>query len=68
MEARTYLYVEYGLCNWHSSCCARCKHDGGFYTDNQFLSEMAKKFEGKLRKGETVYYESWFVNEYYHGF
>ena len=33
------------------------KHDGGFYTDNQFRLEMAKKFEGKLHKGEVVYYE-----------
>ena len=33
------------------------KHDGGFYDDNQFRLEMAKKFEGKLHKGETVYYE-----------
>lgn len=32
-------------------------HDGGFYSDNQFRHEMAKKFEGKLHKGETVYYE-----------
>jgi hypothetical protein len=40
------------------------KHDGGFYTDNQFRLEMAKKFEGKLHKGETVYYEIvGFVNE-----
>lgn len=40
------------------------KHDGGFYDDNQFRREMAKKFEGKLHKGETVYYEIvGFVNE-----
>ena len=32
-------------------------HDGGFYSDNAFRREMAKKFEGKLRKGEVVYYE-----------
>lgn len=32
-------------------------HDGGFYSDNRFRLEMAKKFEGKLHKGETVYYE-----------
>lgn len=39
-------------------------HDGGFYSDNQFRHEMAKKFEGKLHKGETVYYEIvGFVNE-----
>lgn len=33
------------------------KHDGGFYSDNAFRCEMAQKFEGKLRKGEVVYYE-----------
>ena len=33
------------------------QHDGGFYADNAFRREMAKKFEGKLRKGEVVYYE-----------
>lgn len=33
------------------------QHDGGFYSDNNFRLEMAKKFEGKLRKGEVVYYE-----------
>lgn len=39
-------------------------HDGGYYDDNQFRLEMAKKFEGKLHKGETVYYEIvGFVNE-----
>ena len=40
------------------------KHDGGFYNDNNFRKEMAKKFEGKLHKGEVVYYEIvGFVNE-----
>lgn len=32
-------------------------HDGGFYADNDFRKKMAEKFEGKLRKGEVVYYE-----------
>ena len=30
---------------------------GGFYESDDFREAMAKKFEGKLRKGETVYYE-----------
>lgn len=39
-------------------------HDGGYYDDNSFRLRMAEKFEGKLRKGETVYYEIvGFVNE-----
>lgn len=40
------------------------KHDGGFYADNNFRIAMAAKFDGKLRKGEVVYYEIvGFVNE-----
>ena len=32
-------------------------YDGGFYGDNQFREQHSKMFEGKLNKGETVYYE-----------
>lgn len=32
-------------------------HDGGFYADSNFRIAMAAKFDGKLRKGEVVYYE-----------
>ena len=32
-------------------------YDGGFYGDNQFREQHSKMFEGKLWKGETVYYE-----------
>ena len=31
--------------------------DGGFYSSNAFREPHAKFFEGKLHKGETVYYE-----------
>lgn len=31
--------------------------EGGFYGSNAFRETHARKFEGKLRKGETVYYE-----------
>lgn len=31
--------------------------DGGFYGSNKFREQHAKQFEGKLWKGETVYYE-----------
>lgn len=31
--------------------------NGGYYSDNEFRRQMAYKFEGKLRKGEVVYYE-----------
>ena len=31
--------------------------DGGFYSSNSFREHSAKFFEGKLHKGESVYYE-----------
>ena len=32
-------------------------YDGGFYGSNEFREQHSKNFEGKLLKGETVYYE-----------
>ena len=32
-------------------------YDGGFYGSNAFREQHSKVFEGKLHKGETVYYE-----------
>lgn len=32
-------------------------YEGGFYGDNQFREQHSKIFEGKLWKGETIYYE-----------
>ena len=32
-------------------------YEGGFYGNNQFREQHSKVFEGKLWKGETVYYE-----------
>lgn len=32
-------------------------YGGGFYGSNEFREEHSKVFEGKLNKGETVYYE-----------
>ena len=32
-------------------------YEGGFYGDNEFREQHSKVFEGKLWKGETVYYE-----------
>ena len=55
---------EYGYVSGTRRVVLDNTHDGGFYSDNQFRHEMAKKFEGKLHKGETVYYEIvGFVNE-----
>ena len=58
-------YTQYGYVTGTRRVVLDEKHAGGFYTDNQFRLEMAKKFEGKLHKGETVYYEIvGFVNEF----
>lgn len=32
-------------------------YDGGYYSSNEFREQHSKFFEGKLWKGETVYYE-----------
>ena len=32
-------------------------YEGGFYGDNEFREKHSKQFEGKLWKGETIYYE-----------
>ena len=49
------------LYNWgHVSGTRRVvldNFDGGFYGSNEFREKHSKTFEGKLMKGETVYYE-----------
>ena len=50
-------YKEYDYVTGTRRVVLDSKHDGGFYEDNNFRLEMAKKFDGKLRKGEVVYYE-----------
>lgn len=32
-------------------------YEGGYYGDNEFREQHSKAFEGKLHRGETVYYE-----------
>ena len=48
---------EYGYVTGTRRVVLDATHTGGFYEDNSFRLEMAKKFEGKLHKGEVVYYE-----------
>ena len=56
--------VEYGYVTGTRRVVLDDEHDGGYYDDNTFRREMAKKFEGKLHKGEVVYSEiTGFVNE-----
>ena len=50
-------YTEYDYVTGTRRVVLDSKHDGGFYDDNSFRHAMARKFEGKLRKGEVVYYE-----------
>lgn len=57
-------YREYGYVTGTRRVVLDDTHTGGFYSDNEFRHVMADKFEGKLRKGEVVYYEIvGFVNE-----
>lgn len=51
------IYTEYDYVTGTRRVVLDSKHDGGYYDDNSFRHYMAKKFEGKLRKGEVVYYE-----------
>ena len=58
------VYYEYGYVTGTRRVVLDDTHDGGYYDDNSFRLRMAEKFEGKLHKGETVYYEIvGFVNE-----
>lgn len=50
-------YFEYGYVTGTRRVVLDATHTGGFYDDNSFREEIAKKFEGKLRKGEVAYYE-----------
>lgn len=57
-------YREYGYVTGTRRVVLDDRHAGGYYGDNTFRDFMAKKFEGKLRKGEVAYYEIvGFVNE-----
>lgn len=58
------VYTEYDYVTGTRRVVLDEKHSGGFYEDNSFRQAMAKKFEGKLHKGEVAYYEIvGFVNE-----
>ena len=50
-------YMEYGYVTGTRRVVLDSTHTGGFYEDNSFRQAMAAKFEGKLHKGEVVYYE-----------
>ena len=50
-------YKEYGYITGTRRVVLTENRRGGFYASDDFRHAMAKKFENKLRKGETVYYE-----------
>lgn len=50
-------YMEYDYVTGTRRVVLDATHTGGFYEDNSFRQVMAAKFEGKLHKGEVVYYE-----------
>lgn len=50
-------YTEYGYITGTRRVVLDGKRKGGFYDSDDFRVAMADKFEGKLRKGEVVYYE-----------
>jgi hypothetical protein len=49
--------MEYGYITGTRRVVLDGKRNGGFYDSDDFRYAMAAKFEGKLRKGEVVYYE-----------
>lgn len=50
-------YKEYGYITGTRRVVLDGKRSGGFYDSDDFRMAMAAKFEGKLHKGEVVYYE-----------
>lgn len=50
-------YMEYGYITGTRRVVLDGKRKGGFYDSDDFRHAMAAKFEGKLHKGEVVYYE-----------
>ena len=50
-------YKEYGYITGTRRVVLDGIRQGGFYDSDDFRHAMAAKFEGKLRKGEVVYYE-----------
>lgn len=50
-------YLEYGYVTGTRRVVLSDTSRGGYYESDDFRHAMAKKFEGKLRRGEVVYYE-----------
>lgn len=50
-------YMEYEYITGTRRVVLSNERHGGFYESDDFRHAMAAKFEGKLRKGEVVYYE-----------
>ena len=50
-------YKEYGYITGTRRVVLDGEHKGGYYDSDNFREAMAAKFNGKLHKGEVVYYE-----------
>lgn len=50
-------YKEYGYITGTRRVVLDGRHKGGYYNSDDFREAMAAKFDGKLHKGEVVYYE-----------
>lgn len=50
-------HFEYGYITGTRRVVLANENKGGFYESDDFRHAMAKKFEGRLHEGETVYYE-----------
>ena len=50
-------HLEYGYITGTRRVVLANGREGGFYGSDDFRHAMSKKFEGKLHKGETAYYE-----------
>lgn len=52
-----HTHLEYGYITGTRRVVLANGHTGGWYDSDDFRQAMAKKFEGKLLRGEVVYYE-----------
>ena len=57
LKRHPHQYLEYGYVTGTRRVVLDDNHQGGYYESDDFRHAMAKKFDGKLRKGEVVYYE-----------
>lgn len=57
LRKHPHTHLEYGYITGTRRVVLANGHTGGWYESDDFRHAMAKKFEGKLLRGEVVYYE-----------